>query len=73
MKSGELTGHQRDVQSVEVSVQVLKAVAAAGGPIALSVISADIGMPAAELIVQRKSGSYDLGQAAAEVCRSSAR
>lgn len=79
MKSDETTGRQRGVQSVEVSVQVLKAVAAADGPIALSTLSANVGMPAAkvhrylvslisaELIVQRQGGSYDLGPAAAEV------
>ena len=70
---------QRGVQSVEVSIHVLKAVAAAGGPIALSDLSIRAGMPAAkvhrylvslieaQMIVQRSSGSYDLGPAAAEV------
>lgn len=79
MKNGESTSRQRGVQSVEVSAQVLKAVAAAGGPVSLSAISADIGIPAAKvhrylvsliasgLIARRKSGSYDLGPTAAEV------
>lgn len=70
---------QRGVQSVEVSVRVLKAVAAAGGPTALSEIAARVGMPAAkvhrylvsliesDMITQRASGSYDLGAAAAEI------
>lgn len=70
---------QRGVQSVEVSIQVLKAVAAARGPIALSDLSIRVGMPAAkvhrylvsliesQMIVQRGSGSYDLGPAAAEI------
>ena len=73
------TNRQRGVQSVEVSIHVLKAVAAAGGPIALSELSARVGMPAAkvhrylvslievQMIVQRGSGSYDLGPAAAEI------
>lgn len=77
--STEAATRQRGVQSVEVSVRVLKAVAAAGGPAALSDIAARVGMPAAkvhrylvsliesEMIVQRASGSYDLGPAAAEI------
>jgi len=75
----ETTTRYRGVQSVEVSVHVLKAVANAGGPLSLSDVSALVDMPPAKvhrylvsliasgLVVQRKSGRYDLGPAAAEI------
>lgn len=77
--SNENNQRSRGVQSVVVSMQVLRAVAEAGGPAGLSEISQRSGMAAAkvhrylvsliesEMVVQRKSGSYDLGPAAAEV------
>lgn len=75
----KVAARHRGVQSVEVSVRVLKAVAGAGGPVSLSDIAALVDMPpakvhrylvsliAAGLIDQRKGGHYDLGPAAAEI------
>ncbi len=76
---GIAAARHRGVQSVEVSVRVLKAVADAGGPVALSDLAAQVAMPAAKvhrylvsliasgLVVQRDSGSYDLGPEAARI------
>ncbi len=69
----------RGVQSVTISMRILRVVAAAGGPASLSEIALRADMPAAkihrylvslieaEMVVQRKSGSYDLGPAAASI------
>lgn len=69
----------RGVQSVGVSLRILKAVAAAGRPVALSDIASRLDMSAAkvhrylvslieaEVVIQRENGSYDLGPAAADI------
>jgi DNA-binding IclR family transcriptional regulator len=67
------------VQSVEVAVRVLHALAAAGGPLQLSDLAARVGMAPAKvhrymasltdsgIVDHRRSGSYDLGPLAAEI------
>jgi DNA-binding IclR family transcriptional regulator len=72
-------GRSRSVQSVSISVEILRALAAAGGPLALSDIAARVRMPAAKvhrylagfcdagMVDHRRSGTYDLGPVAAEI------
>lgn len=69
----------RGVQSVEVAVTVLRALALAGGPLQLSDLAARVGMAPAKvhrymaslvetgMVHHRGSGSYDLGPVAAEI------
>ncbi len=72
-------GARGRVQSVEVAVRILSALADGGGPMALSEIAARVGMPAAKvhrymasfvetgMVDHRRSGLYDLGPMAARV------
>lgn len=72
-------GARGRVQSVEVAVRILSALADGGGPMALSEIAAQVGMPAAKvhrymasfvetgMVDHRRSGLYDLGPMAARV------
>ena len=67
------------VQSVEVSISILSALARGGGPMSLKNISAEVGMPPAKvhrylasfvdagMMEQRRSGTYDLGPLATEI------
>ncbi|QPH55644.1 IclR family transcriptional regulator [Pontivivens ytuae] len=69
----------RGVQSVEVSVNLLTALARHPGPMALSQLAAEVGMAPAKvhrylasfvetgMVQHRRSGSYDLGPRAAEI------
>ncbi|MEL6463712.1 MAG: IclR family transcriptional regulator [Pseudomonadota bacterium] len=69
----------RGVQSVEVSVRLLIALARNRGPMALSHLASAVDMPAAKvhrylasfvetgMVQHRRSGTYDLGERAAEV------
>ncbi|MGD1886301.1 MAG: IclR family transcriptional regulator [Cohaesibacteraceae bacterium] len=69
----------KGVQSVEVGMLILKAFCRAQGAMSLSEIAQSVGIPPAKvhrylaslvesgMVVQRKTGSYDLGRAAAEV------
>lgn len=75
----ETQSRGRGVQSVEVGVYILRALAEAGGPMALSDIAATVGMPAAKvhrymasfvecgMVDHRQSGTYDLGPVAAHI------
>lgn len=75
----ESRGRTRGVRSVAVAMRVLEALAANRGPMTLGGLAATLGMPAAKvhryavslieagMMVQRSSGSYDLGKAAARV------
>ena len=75
----DLAPRGRGVQSVEVGVRILAALADAGGPLALSEIAARVGMPAAKvhrymasfvttgMVDHRRSGAYDLGPLAARL------
>ena len=75
--AGEERG--RGVQSVEVSVGLLRALARNGAAMSLSDLATGVGMPAAKvhrylasfvdsgMVVQQKTGKYDLGPIAAEV------
>lgn len=75
----EAGGRGRGVQSVEVSLRILRVLAQGGGPMTLSEIAAGVGMPAAKvhrymasfveagMVDHRRSGSYDLGPLAAEI------
>ena len=72
-------GRGRSVQSVEVSVRILRVLAQAGGPMSLSDIAAKLDMAPAKvhrymasfvdagMVDHRRSGTYDLGPVAAEV------
>jgi len=69
----------RGVQSVEISVGILSALARAGRPLTLSELSASVGMAPAKvhrymasfvetgMVEHRRSGTYDLGPRAAEI------
>ncbi|MEM9010926.1 MAG: IclR family transcriptional regulator [Pseudomonadota bacterium] len=69
----------RGVQSVEVSIGLLTALARHPGPMALSQLAAEVGMAPAKvhrylasfvetgMVQQRSTGSYDLGPRAAEI------
>lgn len=69
----------RGVQSVEVSIRILAALARNGGPMALSAVAEAVGMPPAKvhrylasfvgtgMAERRRSGTYDLGPLAAEI------
>ncbi len=69
----------RGVQSVEVSVSILAALARHGGPMSLNEIARVVGMPAAKahrylasfihtgMVHHRRAGTYDLGPLAAEI------
>ncbi|WP_158275438.1 IclR family transcriptional regulator [Maritimibacter sp. 55A14] len=73
--AGRISG----VQSVEVALRLLKALARAPGPASLTVLAAETGMApakahryltsliAAGMVRHRQSGSYDLGPGAAEI------
>lgn len=75
----ERPGRGRGVQSVEVAVGVLAALARNGGPMTLKHLSAAVGMPPAKahrylasfvdagMVEHRRSGSYDLGPLAMEI------
>lgn len=69
----------RGVQSVEVSVSILAALARHGGPMSLNEVARAVGMPAAKahrylasfietgMVHHRRAGTYDLGPLAAEI------
>jgi len=73
------TSRGRGVQSVEVSLAILAALARGGGPMTLKDISAAVGMPPAKvhrylasfvdcgMVDHRRSDSYDLGPLAVEI------
>lgn len=73
------TDRRRGVQSVEVSVQILLALSGHSGPMTLSQIAASVQMAPAKahrylaslvetgMVQHRKSGTYDLGAAAAHI------
>ena len=75
----ETPSRGRGVQSVEVSVRLLTALARHPGPMALSHLAAEVDMPAAKvhrylasfvetgMVQHRRSGTYDLGERAAEI------
>ena len=75
----ESAGRGRSVQSVELSVRILRVLARAGGPMSLSDIAARLDMAPAKLhrymasfvdagmVDHRRSGTYDLGPVAAEI------
>lgn len=82
MNAGPVVDAQRrsaGVQSVEVGMQVLQVLAAAGQPLTLGAIAERVQMPAAKahrylaslvntgMVEQRHHGLYDLGEAAARV------
>jgi len=73
------SGRGRSVQSVEIAVRILRALAGNAGPMTLSDIAEQMGMPAAKvhrymasfvdtgMVDHRHSGTYDLGPVAAEI------
>lgn len=78
MADAEYVRH-RGVQSVEVSVSILAALARHGDPMTLNEIARAVGMPAAKahrylvsfietgMVHHRRAGTYDLGPLAAEI------
>ncbi|MEM8794600.1 MAG: IclR family transcriptional regulator [Pseudomonadota bacterium] len=75
----ENTNRGRGVQSVEVAIRLLSALARYPGPMPLSHLASEVDMPAAKvhrylasfvetgMVSQRRNGSYDLGTLAAEI------
>ena len=70
---------RRGVQSAEVAVAVLRKLAEAGAPMGLNTLAAQVGLAPAKahrylvslvasgMVIQRKSGAYDLGPLAARI------